>query len=48
LELGRLDLKMRLRAGGGVNGIRARETLESPEPVERLDDFLGSAKTGMG
>jgi hypothetical protein len=30
---------MRLRAGGGVNGIRARETLESPEPVEEPGSF---------
>jgi hypothetical protein len=30
-----------LRASGGVDGLWTRETLESSEPVEGLDDFLG-------
>ena len=33
------DVLGQLRAGGGVNGIRARETLESPEPVEEPGSF---------
>jgi hypothetical protein len=34
------DVLWELRTGGGVDGIWARETLESPEPVEGLDNFL--------
>jgi hypothetical protein len=37
-----------LRAGGGVDGIGALEGFEIPESVEGLDDFFGSARTGIG
>jgi hypothetical protein len=40
-----------LGAGGGVNGCGRRETLEIPESVEGLDDFLGDGiwlETGAG
>jgi hypothetical protein len=35
-----------LWAGGGVNGCGGRETLEIPEDVEGLNDFLGVAEDG--
>jgi hypothetical protein len=35
-----------LWAGGGVNGLGGRETLEIPESVEGLDNFLGVAEDG--
>jgi hypothetical protein len=34
------DVLGQLRAGGGVNGIGAREGFEIPESVEGLDNFL--------
>src|ERR1700758_1082453 len=37
-----------LGAGGGVDGIWARETLESPEPVKGLDNFLRLGQDGDG
>src|SRR6516162_9691664 len=35
-----------LRAGGGVNGIGAREGFEIPESVEGLDNFLWIGQNG--
>ena len=37
-----------LRASGGVDGLWTRETLESSEPVEGLDDFLGLGQNRDG
>ena len=34
------------RAGGGVNGIGAREGFEIPEPVEGLDDLFWIGQNG--
>jgi len=36
------------RAGGGVAAFGGRKAFEVPESVEGLDNFLESARTGMG
>ena len=42
------DVLRQLRAGGGVDGIGAREAFEIPEPVEGLDDLFWVGQDGDG